>query len=295
MKNSIIRCFAFSCVLFGGPAMAQTYRLPTVQAVDKTKPHWQFRSILQGRNNQLGLGMNLEARWRTPLYGDTQNVLLKGCYLDVGGIARVSPASLHHGLFVEYVPVAPLQFRFGIGRLAYFGLFGTVIEYESPQSDWSPQALLDNQPKAAPGGGMAWRASGKLRLKFGPVVALHEQLLMGFSIDAIPQDSYWYEPINDMLVGQRDQIWAMKSTLGYLLYGQLQREFLVVAAHHESYKAFETKIERQIAGVASLYRPNYDWWGHPQFVLLAGAMIQDVHRDGSLYIGAQIVTTFDIH
>ncbi|MGK0360267.1 MAG: hypothetical protein ACI9U2_002580 [Bradymonadia bacterium] len=258
-------------------------------------PHWRVRNALQGRNNQIGLGMNTRLSYRMPLYPGSKNILLKGSYVDVGGIARISPASLHHGLYVEAVPIAPLQFRFGIGRLAYFGLFGTVIEYPSPDADWSPQALKDNQPMARPGGGLVWRAMGKLRLKFGPVVVLHEQLVVGLRMDALDTGSYWYEPINDMLVGQRDHIWVMKNTLGYLVYGDTSREFLVIGAHHERYQTFKTDLRRQIVGAVSLYRPRYDWWGHPAFALLAGAMVEDVYRQGSLYIGGQIITTFDLY
>lgn len=276
------------------PASAQPIRLPSLDPTTDSKPYWQLRGIVQGRSNQLGIGSNLEARWRTPLYGGSESLLLKGCYLDVGGIARLSPASLHHALFVDYVPIAPLQFRFDVGRLAYFGLFGTVIEYDGPDADWSPEAMRD-RTNPRPGTGLAWRAMAKLRLKFGPVVALHEQLVMSFTMNRLSTGTYWYESINDMLVGQRDQIWAMKNTLGYLVYGDLNREFLVVAAHHERYEAFETDVQRQIAGVVSLYRPRYDWWGQPKFALLAGAMIEDVHRAGSLYIGGQVITTFDIH
>ena len=256
-------------------------------------PHWRLRNVLQGRNNQLGLGMNTLLHYRIPLYGNSQNILLKGSYVDIGAITRLSPASLHHGLYVEYVPIAPLQFRFGLGRLAYFGLFGTVIEYPSADADWSPDALHDNQPLARPGQGLMWRAMGKLRLKFGPVVALHEQLLIGLRMDTINEGGFWYESINDMLVGQSDKVWVMKNTLGYLVYGDPHHEFLVVGAHHERYATVVSAQERQITGAVALYRPVYDWWGHPSFALLAGAMIQDKYRDGSLYIGGQIITTFD--
>lgn len=295
MKNAIIRVFTLFAIASAAPAWAQRVEPPIAQTANTDKPHWHFRNVLQARNNRLGAGINFEARWRMPLYDGPESMLLKGSRVDIGAIARVSPASVHHAVFVDYIPIAPLQLRLDVGRLAYLGLFGTVVEYDGPDADWSDEAISNNRPNADPGAGIYWRALARLRLKFGPIVALHDQLFMSFNTSALGTGTYWYESTNDLLIGNPGSIWVMKNTLGYLLYGNLKREFLVIAGHHERYQTTQTDIQRQIAGVVSLYRPRYDWWGHPQFVLLAGAMVEDVYRAGSLYIGGQIITTFDLY
>lgn len=255
--------------------------------------HWRIYNAVQARNNTLGIGNLTRAGYRIPLYGGSQNMLLKGSHVEVGAQAQLSPASLHHGVYVQYQPAAPLQFRFSALRLAYFGLFGTVIEYDGPDADWSVDRMQSRQPEASPGTGTVFSAQGKLQLKFGPVVAMHEQILMNVRMHSLDTGTYWYESINDLLIGQNDMIWTMKTTLGAVAYGDISRDFLIAGLHWERYQTRETDITRQILGGVALYRPNPGWWGKPSFALLAGAMIEDVHRDGSLYIGGQYVTTFE--
>lgn len=266
------------------------------RAAPAAKPdagHWHVYNALQARNNSLGIGNLNRVGYRIPLYGGSDHMLLKGSHVEIGAVSQLSPASLHHGLYVQYQPVAPLQFRFSAIRLAYFGLFGTVIEYDGPKADWSIEKMKSRQPEASPGTGTVFSAEARLQLKFGPIVAMHEQIAMNVSMHSLSTDTYWYESINDLLIGRDDLIWTMKSTLGAVVYGDVSREFLIAGLHHERYQTRETDITRQIVGGVALYRPNTGWWGNPSFAMLAGAMIEDVHRDGSFYIGGQYVTTFE--
>lgn len=255
--------------------------------------HWRVWNALQARNNSLGIGLLTRAGYRIPLYDSSQHMLLKGSHVELGAQAQLSPASLHHGLYLEYQPLSLLRFRFSALRLAYFGLFGTVIEYDGPKADWSLEEMKKRQPEASPGTGTVFSASAKLQLKVGPIVAMHEQIAMRVHMQSLGTDTYWYESISDLLVGQTDLLWTMKTTLGAVVYGDVNREFLVTGLHWERYQTTETDITRQIVGGVALYRPDRGWWGSPSFALLAGAMVEDVHREGSLYIGGQYVTQFE--
>ena len=60
-----------------------------------------------------------------------------------------------------------------------------------------------------------------------------------------------------------------------------------------SWAAAESGSTRQIAGLASLWRPRMDWWGEPAFAALAGVMLEDKYRQWTPYLGGQVVVTFD--
>lgn len=253
---------------------------------------WRLQSALQARSNQLGIGLLTYSGYRVKLF-DSDNILLKGAFAEAGVVTQLSPASFHPGVYVQVSPVTPLVFRFATRKLGYFGLFGTVVEYPSATSDWSPNALKENQPQARSEVGSAWEASGKLQLKFGPVILLHEQQLHGLRMDAIEADHYWYESINDLLVARHDRVHIMKTTAALLLDGRTDDTFLVLGAHWETYTAAESGSTRQIAGLASLWRPRMDWWGEPAFAALAGVMLEDKYRQWTPYLGGQVVVTFD--
>lgn len=254
--------------------------------------HWHLNSNLQFRTNRLGLGLLTYSGYRVPLY-DSDSLLLSGAYAEAGVVTQLSPASFHPGLYAQIAPVTPLVFRFAARKLGYFGVFGTVVEYEDSTSDWSPEALDANEPKAQGSVGSAWEATGQLRLKFGPVLVLHEQSLLGLRMDSIDEGNFWYESVNDLLVARHDRVHVMKATAAGLIQGTLDEEFLVLGAHWESYRAFESGSERQIAGVVGLYRHDADWWGKPTAALLVGVMLEDKYRQWEPYIGGQVGITLE--
>ncbi|MEZ4464514.1 MAG: hypothetical protein R3F43_08395 [bacterium] len=252
---------------------------------------WRLQSALQARTNSLGIGLLTYSGYRVKLF-DSENILLKGAFAEAGVVTQLSPASFHPGVYVQVAPVTPLVFRFAARKLGYFGLFGTVVEYPSATSDWSPSALDDNARYAEPAVGAAWEASGMLRLKFGRVLVLHEQQLHGLRMDAVAADHFWYESINDLLVASHDQVHVMKATGAVLVDGRLDDTVLVLGGHWESYAARESGSTRQITGLVGLWRPRMDWWGEPSFAALAGVMLEDKYRQWTPYIGGQAIVTF---
>lgn len=254
--------------------------------------HWRINSALQFRTNRLGLGLLTYSGYQVKLY-DSDSLLLSGAYAEAGVVTQLSPASFHPGVYAQIAPVTPLVFRFAARKLGFFGLFGTVVEYEDATSAWSPEALDANEPKAEGSIGTAWEATGQLRLKFGPVLALHEQSLLGVRMDSISEGNFWYESVNDLLVARNDRIHIMKTTLAGLIQGSLDTEFLVVGAHWETYEAQESGSKRQILGLAGLYRPDADWWGKPTAAVLVGVMLEDKYRQWEPYLGGQVGITLE--
>lgn len=256
--------------------------------------HWNVSSALQFRTNRLGLGLLTYSGYRVPLY-DSKSILLSGGYVEAGVVTQLSPASFHPGVYAQIVPITPLVFRFAARKLGFFGLFGTVVEYPDADSDWSAEALDGNESKARPGLGTAWEATGQLRLKFGPVLLLHEQSFVGVQMDRISEGAYWYESVNDLLVARHDRLHIMKATGAVLAYGAMDGEFLVVGGQWESYDAAESGSRRQLAGAVGLWRPQADLWGKPTGALLLGVMLEDKYRQWEPYIGGQLSVTLESH
>ncbi len=264
--------WALLCLLMASPAAGE----------------WLDRASVRWRVNRPGAGLFNHLGYRHGLYHGADNLILKGCFVEGGVVAQVSPASVHPGVYVLGVPVAPILLRASVQRLVFFGNFGMLATFDSPQADWGPDVL---RAKAHEDGQLSggWYAElrGQLRLKLGRAVLLHEQRLSWFRADTdiVARDQGWYEPINDLLMAQTDWLHTMKTTAGVLVHGALDDAFLVLALHWERYAVRESGSRRDITGLVGLYRPRMDWPGHPSFGLLLGAMPVDDHRAGSPYIG----------
>lgn len=271
-------------LLSGGPAQAEVF----------APPAFRHMSSLRFRTNRAGFGIFSDTGTRVNLYPDSENMLLKGCFIEGGLVTQVSPASFHPGVYVQAVPVAPLLLRASVQRLVFFGLFGAMVDYPDVNADWSPQTLTDNQDQASFGGG--WYAEGRatFRIKAGPFVAMHEQRIGWFRADLsqVGKSQAWYEPIFDLLIAQEDTMHTMKTTAGALVHGNLNSAFWLVAAHWERYQTAKSDQRRDIVGIVTMTRPVADWAGAATFGLLAGFMPDDTYRSGQPYIGGFWNMTF---
>ncbi|MCA9547829.1 MAG: hypothetical protein KC613_25670 [Myxococcales bacterium] len=270
-------------VLTGVITLAVLLALPAPATADL-----RLLTAARWRINRPGLGFFNDLGWRRGLYPKNDSLILQGCFVEGGLVAQVSPASLHPGVYVQAVPVAPILLRASIQRLEFFGNFGMLMTFDSPQADWSPPELHERQQKDGQlSGGWYGELRAQLRLKVKRVVTLHEQRVGWFraDLDVVGADQGWYEPINDLLMAQTDWLHTMKTTVGALAFGDLNHEFLVVALHWERYKVREAGTLRHIAGLVGLGRPRMDWWGAPSFGLLLGLMPVDDHRAGYPYVG----------
>ena len=244
------------------------------------------------RTNRPGIGLLSDTGYRIELYEGAQSPLLAGAHVEAGVVGQLSPASIHPGIYVQAVPVAPLLLRLQAQRYTFFGLFGAMVDYPSTEANWAPTHLRRRRQDAQFGGAWYGEARAQLRLKVGPVVSLSEARFAWLSADDIPEGHAWYEPGTDMLVAKQELMVIAKSTLGVLCSGELKRAFLVAGLHWERYHATRSDQLRHLAGLLGLWRPNLGWRGRPAFGLLAGALLVDPYRAGTPWFGGFINFSF---
>jgi len=248
---------------------------------------WRFRIQPQFRVIPKGLDTRFEAAWRAPLWRDRSGLLFDGTYIEVGPIARLSPASLHPGIAVKTVPIAPIELEASVWQLRYFGNFGSLFEYEGVDADWSPE-----QRSRASGDGLGrhetgWAMSFKsaLRLKFGPVVWLSDFIHHWMSAPDVMPGNGWYESSSDMLLAREDHVQTINSNLGYLLWGSPSADaFLLLGVRWEGWRALRSEHERQMLSLLTMWRPGWLHERHMTFGLLSGVYLDDPYRTGLPYV-----------
>ncbi len=246
---------------------------------------WRHKSLLGLRYNRLGLSWFSDTGYRVPL-SKKKTLLLKNTYVEVGGHAKVSPASFHPGVYAEVVPIAPIRLRATVMKLTYFGTYTALFDFEEGQdADWSDDELdrIEDESLARYGTGLEVQGIAQLRLKFGKILALYESRLSYLKVDDVKAGNTWYETTYDILMEPEDGIHVMYATLGFILWGNTDRDMLILGTRYQRDSTFETDIQRQILSGALLWRPSkssWFWGAKPTFGFLGGGYLEDQYREG---------------
>lgn len=248
---------------------------------------WHAFTVFESRFNPIGPAFRMGALWKVPLFPDAENMLLRGAYVEAGLAGQLSPGSIHPGLLIKVVPILPLEFRFSAQHLRYFGLFGTLAEYDSIASDWSPKQRREawDQDLGRHETGYKLTAQAVLKLKFGPVVGFADARHRWVGAWDVDPGGAWYESSSDLLIAREDQIQSINANAMYLLWGEpSDTEFLMVGGRWEGWRTIESGFERQIATAAAVWRPG--WWAERSltFGSLLGAYVDDPYRTGQPYV-----------
>ena len=243
------------------------------------------------RSNRLGVGILSDTGLRTPLF-DSEHVLLKDTYVDVGIVSQLSPATLHPGVYVEVVPLAILKLRASAQRLQYFGYFGSLSEF--PDEEWAPAQLdaAEDDGRGQRTGGFLYDARANLRGKFWRIVFSFEGQASHFEVDA---EAPVYEPVFDLLLAPSDELYQGRALLGFMVLGQAQTpSSLMVAFLHQAFRTTETDLSRQIPGLAVVMQPSESFWstGRPVLAVLGGIFAEDKYKQGELFLATQRTLTF---
>lgn len=245
------------------------------------------RGIPEGVNAITDLG------YRLPLF-DSENMVLRGTYLDGGVTTGLSPAYLWAGGYVEALPVAVLQLRAAIQYVQFFGTFGHLFQ---PRADgeWDLEALdadgdID-QGKVTHG--LMYEGRATPRVKLGNFVAFAEVRFVRFEIEDI--EGPWYEPYYDILLEPEDNMLIARPTAGYLLLAEdPKRTYLLLGARWERTLTQGTDLTRDLVAALALWKIPTDWWstGAPRLAVLAGGWAQHPNDRVLPYVAAQLSMTF---
>jgi hypothetical protein len=246
---------------------------------------WRHKSLVGARYNRLGLSWFSDTAYRVPL-SKKRTLLLKNTYVEVGGAVKASPASFHPGVYAEVVPIAPIRLRATVMQLRYFGTYTALFEFEEGHdADYSDDELdrIEDGGLARHETGLEVQGIAQLRLKFGKLLALYESRLSYLKINDMKAGDTWYETTYDVLMEKEDGIHIMYATLGYLLWGNTDRDMLIIGSRYQRDSTFETDIQRQILSGVLIYRPSKSAWflgAKPTFGFLGGGYLEDVYREG---------------
>ena len=253
----------------------------------------QFRhaSLLGIRYNELGLGLFSDTGWRIALF-DGEHVLLRDTYAEAGIVTQLSPANLHPGIYLEFVPLAVLKTRFAIQKLEYFGVLGSLQTIEN--EDWSPETVRANTRagRFERAGGESFTVQQTLRGKAGPAVFSVLGSWQHFHFDV---SGPFYDAVNEVILGKNDDLWLLKSTAGVAVMGEAQKpDSLLVLAIHDFIRTEDHDVERQtLAGVLA-WKPPASMWetGNPTLALLVGGFLDDKYREGEAFFAAALAVEF---
>ena len=237
------------------------------------------------RAHPIGLAWWTNFGWREPLSSST-NRLLKGTHIEGGIKQMTSPASVHPGVYFKALPITPIVLDIEAQQLRFFGLFGTMSEYEGRSPNWHPSTREGSITNGRHETG--WRVSARatIQLKLGPFFTQtafrREWLWMN-----VERGNTWYDPTTDLLFSHADILHRIDSTVGFFFIGDPNDDvYLLAGAHWQGYWVRDTDADRHIIGGIILTRPG--WWRARRMVLglLMGYNAVDVYRENEIYAGA---------
>ncbi len=273
-----------------GAAMVLAMALTGAARAQPAEGGWRLHTDLGLRGIPVGVNAITDVGWRVPLF-DSESLLLRKTYLDVGLTNGLSPAYLWAGAYIETLPVALLQLRLSAQYMQFFGTFGHLFEPSPTPDDWSLDDVDDRggitEGKVTHGLLVEGRATP--RLKLGNVVAFAELRFMWLSVEDVGDT--WYEPYYDIALAATDQMLVARPTLGYLLMAEdPTRTYLLVGARWERTQTVETDLTRDLIAGLILWKIPTDWWasGSPKLAVLAGGWAQHPLDRGAPYVAAQL-------
>ena len=147
--------------------------------------------------NKLGLQHALDLRWVWPLTS-SRNALLADAHTSAGVSSFITPSYTRLGAWVEIAPLSIFDLRAGAEPGAYFGTFGSLLNFSSytePFDDAARDARKD-QPRT--GSGSRLYVSPTLKMKVGPFLAVSGANLEWWR--ASTSGPLYYEPARDTLL-----------------------------------------------------------------------------------------------
>ena len=256
-------------------------------APEQSDAHWRLELGLQSRANPVGLSLVPRLGYRAPI-SQSQHLLLRGTYVEMGLDTPLSPASFHPGAYITIVPIAPIVLNATLRQLRYFGSFGNLTQYLGEDPDWSDDARKRGISDGDHGTGYQANVSATLRILLGRFVAMAKYTRSWLGVD-IDVGASWYEPQEDLLYRRNDSLSMADATMGGFVMGNPKAEkFLLLAGHWKGQWTEKSDQHRQLAGGLAIWRPG--WWVERQltFITLLATYAVDPYRQGGFYYGGVV-------
>ncbi|MBI5507947.1 MAG: hypothetical protein HY903_04230 [Deltaproteobacteria bacterium] len=165
------------------------------------------------RLNPKGLQIELIGSYRRRL-SDSDALLWRDTFVDVGAILGVTPAFGKAGAVVRVRPLAVLELGAQYEWLTYFGTFGFFQSFPSAAGDFSDPELArrsKDDKLSYKTSGTQLTLSGLLQAKLGKIAVRNNARFYRFDMKTHSDDPAFYDMIIDLLVPNHG--WAMTNDL----------------------------------------------------------------------------------
>lgn len=164
-----------------------------------------YEATMAVRANPLGLFLFGNVGFSERLYRSDSEALAQN-FVYIGLAPEISPALARIGLRVDVQPLSVLRlwaiYQYG----TYFGNFGYMQSFTSPDADWSDSTLRDLSDATDPAdrnystSGHGARLGGRFQIKLGGFVLRNTFLAQWSRYDLRDGDDIYYDPIFDVPV-----------------------------------------------------------------------------------------------
>ncbi|QDG50605.1 hypothetical protein FIV42_07625 [Persicimonas caeni] len=262
-------------------------KAPTPEVVeekpDKEGNHLHVHSAFALRAIPIGTQLALDAGYHIKLF-DSESLLLKNTYVELGAATNSSPSNFWGGAYVEAVPLAVLKLRLQAQSLHYFGTFGYLHYPDDPTNpDWSTDVIGGDPGEGNPASGLLLDATAQLQAKVGNVVAMVPFKYRYIDMD-VEQD--YYESTFDFLLAPTDQMWMIQPMLAYVF--TFDDSWLLTGLRWEHAETIETDLSRDMPTLLGMWKlPGMLAGGEMKLVGLGGYWFSHPNREGTIYLASQ--------
>lgn len=208
MLRTLVACLG---LMLATPAMAVPERgLDTTAPGEEPEPganpipkhRLYYSNAVFARVNPLGLINQLSLGYRLRLM-DSDSVLFRDSYLNVGLSVRGSPAFGRIGARLDIAPIAVFRAWVTYEMVGYFGSFDQILGFATADTRYSDQTIADLGDNASAVLGSVLGAGATVQGKAGPVVIRSTFQITRYDLN-VPDDSpFFYDQYWDRLAPNR--------------------------------------------------------------------------------------------
>jgi hypothetical protein len=189
--------------LLAGSALAAP---PSARPADPPPPEIpDFRiaiaSLLAVRYNPLGLEEQLRIGLQKRLYNN-EKLAMRDNFVFFGLSTKLSPAFIKVGPSLDIQPMAMLNLRFTAEVMGWFGSFGYLQSFGSPQDNYSDSTItrLKDAGSNYVAAGAHFTIEPLVQAKFGPIVLRNRLSVEYWRMSVRAGDTVFYDPTLDTLI-----------------------------------------------------------------------------------------------
>ncbi|GEM_PF-2111399 len=231
-----------------------------------------------------GAADTLELRYRY-YFSDSDSIVFRNNHIGFGATNTLSPATNSIGAFIEFEPIAILNVRLQYDYLTYFGEFVGMLEFESPDEDYSARTLderADND-EAVWAVGHCYSVNPTFQIMLGRFVAVNRSSFMWY--DIIDKDNYFYNPVSDTLMKHKEYFFSNDAIVGFIPRKESDDKLLIVGTRYAYSYVHSTDRRRQQLGMVMVWMLGKKIWfmEKPRLTVAAMGYLEDQAPNGEEY------------